>query len=503
MVRKNKIQEQILRDILLKMNYDSSKTLNENIEEQSVIGAPNSGVFGPTGPHTEPDTSKDDDTIYPIPGYTTYYQPQVGVQPSKGVVPLIPNYFPNNNSVKLREQIALPSDFPGVLESMDEWKRKNPNKSWNYDYLTAEILSRLLPLGTVKSFQWEGKKYNNSILLSKSTDFLWVNNGYMSNDGQRYTSPNPKDYFTWWETVVDKWGTTIQVIGSVLIIIAVEFLTWGGATPFAIRLLLEVVLELGLNIPISIAERSLGDPVGANLSIIFAFLPVLSPNTLRAMGLTGKVTRQLANELSEKVSKAGIKTSEDMAKFYDSLSETPNLQYIFVRVIKQNPEYLAKEIQGIVINTTKKQSYLKKIAFKNKDWWKEAGMQMSAGLTIILWKMMATTTYSEEQYNRMNLLVQSIIDNYSPEIAQEFVSNGIDNLEDMNIVIDSLSIDANTKEGKKRLKTAGNSISNLVKGAITPKEGFKELVQLTLDSLNTTLGGPLDFSDIETDPTIK
>ena len=34
MVRKNKIQEQILRDILLKMNYDSSKTLNENITEQ-------------------------------------------------------------------------------------------------------------------------------------------------------------------------------------------------------------------------------------------------------------------------------------------------------------------------------------------------------------------------------------------------------------------------------------------------------------------------------------
>jgi len=34
MVRKNKIQEQVLRDILLKMNYDSSKTLNENITEQ-------------------------------------------------------------------------------------------------------------------------------------------------------------------------------------------------------------------------------------------------------------------------------------------------------------------------------------------------------------------------------------------------------------------------------------------------------------------------------------
>ena len=37
MVRKNKIQEQILRDILLKMNYDSSKTLNENVTEQESI----------------------------------------------------------------------------------------------------------------------------------------------------------------------------------------------------------------------------------------------------------------------------------------------------------------------------------------------------------------------------------------------------------------------------------------------------------------------------------
>ena len=40
MVRKNKIQEQILRDILLKMNYDSSKTLNENITEQSFKYTP-------------------------------------------------------------------------------------------------------------------------------------------------------------------------------------------------------------------------------------------------------------------------------------------------------------------------------------------------------------------------------------------------------------------------------------------------------------------------------
>ena len=34
MVNKDNIQEQILKDMLLKMNYDSSKTLNENIQEQ-------------------------------------------------------------------------------------------------------------------------------------------------------------------------------------------------------------------------------------------------------------------------------------------------------------------------------------------------------------------------------------------------------------------------------------------------------------------------------------
>ena len=33
--------EQILKDILLKMNYDSSKTLNENIEEQNIMMRPN------------------------------------------------------------------------------------------------------------------------------------------------------------------------------------------------------------------------------------------------------------------------------------------------------------------------------------------------------------------------------------------------------------------------------------------------------------------------------
>jgi hypothetical protein len=41
MVNKDNIQEQILKDILLKMNYDSSKTLNENIQEQQQYNIPN------------------------------------------------------------------------------------------------------------------------------------------------------------------------------------------------------------------------------------------------------------------------------------------------------------------------------------------------------------------------------------------------------------------------------------------------------------------------------
>ena len=486
--------EQLLKDILLKMSYDLSKTLTENVELQTLKEEPNKGI-------------SDDEDIYPIPGYITQYQPSGGVPPDNGSLKPVANYFPDNGTIKMREEIALPSDFSGALEYIKKWREKNPGKNLTFQDLTAEVLNRLIPLGTVRSFTDKGNRYGGSIFLGKSTDYKWVFNGYRTQNGTFYEAPNPRDFMSWWEKTVQDWGTAIQIIGSILIIIAVEFFTAGTATPLVLKILLEIGLELALNIPISIAERSLGDPVGANLSIAFSFLPVLSPGLLRSMGITGKITREMAAELSEKVSKAGIKTSEDMAKFYDSLKKGADdvrgeqLQYVFSRVIKQNPDLLAKEIQEIVLKTTKDADFLKKILFKDRDWWKEAGMQVSVAFTIIAWKILGTTTFSEEQYKRMNLLVDSIIQNYNYETAQQFISSGVDNPDDLKTVVDSLSgnIDPNTREGKKALKVASKTFSGMVNDSIKPRESFKLLISTKMDSVERYENLPIPEFDLDDD----
>jgi len=487
--------EQILRDILLKMSYDLSKTLSENVKVQNLTEQPNKGIT--------------DEDIYPIPGYITQYQPSGGVPPNNGSLRPVANYFPDNGSLKMRESIAVPSDYPYAVEYIQKWREANPNHDIFFQDLTAEVLNRLLPLGTVSSFTDKGKKYGTSILLNKETEYKWVFNGYRSKDGTFYEAPNPEDFMSWWEKTVKEWGTTIQIIGSILIIIAVEFFTAGTATPLVLKILLEIGLELALNIPISIAERSLGDPVAANLSIVFSFLPVLSPGLLRSMGLAGKLTKEMAAELSERVSKAGIKNADDMARFYDSLKNEPNgeaLQYAFSRVIKQNPELIAKDIQQIVKQTTKSQKFLKKLAFKDRDWWKELGMQGGTALTIVIWKIFNTTTFSQEQYKRMNLLVQSIVDNYGYETAQEFVSNGIDNPDDMKTVIDSLSsgIDTNTREGKKIVQKASKTFSGMVGDSIKQRPAFHLLVRAKSDSIKAYDNLPTPtFDDFSQDDMFK
>jgi len=241
----------------------------------------------------------------------------------------------------------------------------------------------------------------------------------------------------------------------------------------------------------------------------FSFLPVLSPGLLRSMGLAGKLTKEMAAELSERVSKAGIKNADDMARFYDSLKNEPNgeaLQYAFSRVIKQNPELIAKDIQQIVKQTTKSQKFLKKLAFKDRDWWKELGMQGGTALTIVIWKIFNTTTFSQEQYKRMNLLVQSIVDNYGYETAQEFVSNGIDNPDDMKTVIDSLSsgIDTNTREGKKIVQKASKTFSGMVGDSIKHRPAFHLLVRAKSDSIKAYDNLPTPtFDDFSQDDMFK
>jgi len=111
--------QEILRDILLKMNYDSSKTLSENkilILEQNTFYYDNSGNLKGGGPIQIPSNVRRASTLYPnlTPSqYPKKIQPSLGSigtqQTSKPIQ--IPQLNTNSEYQKLLNNYGLPSDL--------------------------------------------------------------------------------------------------------------------------------------------------------------------------------------------------------------------------------------------------------------------------------------------------------------------------------------------------------------------------------------------------------
>lgn len=474
--------EKILNDIILKMSYDPSKTLSENVKNITVS--------------TITEQKEASANVYAIPGYTTYYGPTVGAYPRPNTSSFY--YFPDGeNNITFWDSIPLPTDF-GTYEKSNEIVR-NWNESGNppkFDEITAENLGKIIQIGDVRNFRNpnDGKTYHARIRANKDTNGHWVFVGYISNDGTAYVQPNPDDYKSWWEKFVEEWGTTFQIIAGIIAIIAIEYFTAGLGTSLAMRIALEIGAELLINIPVSIAERSLGDDAAANLSIAFSFLPLLNAGVLRSIGIMKQVPKEVAESLSNKMAKKTITSGEDLAKFYDEL-EDPFEKYVFSRVIKQ-PAVVSQGIESTIKNALKDGKFnkdvLKRLAFKDRDWWKEAGLQFSTAMALVIGKSMTTHTYTEQEFERMNSLVAEIVKSYGDEAAQTFTSYSIENPQDTIKVVNALTItDTTSREGKQTLKEASEILSNGIN--IKFKESWKLLNRARLDSIKNAENITVEF----------
>ena len=253
-------------------------------------------------------------------------------------------------------------------------------------------------MGTVKSFtsSIDNKKYKTWIGTNKK-DFKgkWVFLGYYTQDGLPYKNPNPDEYKSQWEKFVEIYGTSFQIGASLVALVAIEYFTAGIGTSLATRLTLEILAELAINIPVSIAERKLGDPAAANLSIIFSFLPLINPKLGRALiGADLKLSESIANKLA----KHKITNGTDMAKIYDEILTEPE-KYLFSKVMKLEPQIIEDAInlsmKEILSDGKFNKKMLEKLLWKDRDWWKEGGLQFSAAMVFMIGKSLTTHTFSE------------------------------------------------------------------------------------------------------------
>jgi hypothetical protein len=435
----NEKQLELLNEIKVKMFYDPRKTLSE----QSVVGAPDAGVTNSSKPSVDIEKSLgkewEDTEIYPIPGYKPF------------VIPKINNPEGGYGYMYLPEESEDTISYIRFVSCEDFQKGEFCNR---YS-INTENLQKIYPPGAIKSFEISTKKYIATIGWDPQRGLVFL--GYrVRGTSDYYVSPNPEDFKTDWEKWFDKYGTVFQIVGSVVALAAISYFTGGMALPVAYRLGLEILVEAAINIPVALYEYKKGNEASGNLSLMFSLLPLIQLPPLKG------ISKETLESISQKLSQTTIESGSDVAKFYDeALTETE--KYAFSRVMKQDPYYLKKMLDKEVYNLIKLKSadknFLKKILFKNQNWWKELGLQFPAAIALVLSKNVFGEDVSEVEKQKLERFLISFLEKHGQEYLEKGVEEIIDN-EELALGIAEALVGGNTATANSLLISSIDTTSH-------------------------------------------
>jgi len=357
-------QLEMLNEIRVKMFYDPKKTLSEQ----------NSNF----------DFEKDFEgtEIFPIPGYKAFPIPKIN-DPEGGYAYF---YLPIESENTI-EKFLFP-ECKDFVTGVDFCSKYN---------LTTEDIQRVVPRNTVKQFVIGDDLYRATIGYRVSKREL-VFAGYVNANNEFYKTPNPDDFKNAWEKFLDDYGTGFQIAGSLLALAVVSYFTGGMGLPLAYRLGLEILVELAVNVPVALYDYKKGNTASGNLSLLFSLLPLIQLPALQG------VSKETLESISQKLAQVNIETGADLAKFYDDkLNEIE--KYAFSRVMKQNPnalkELVDNRLKSIILEATKDTSYLKRILFKDRNWWKNLGVQFPAVMAGVFAKKYLGDDFTETELERI------------------------------------------------------------------------------------------------------
>jgi hypothetical protein len=275
------------------------------------------------------------------------------------------NYFvvktPNSSVTKGGTDLILPKvSVDGTKTTYSTYQHPlNPDgifKNWvgtQWDsYIPSQKhLEDVLPNGTLRSFTIGGIQYIAQLKLvnekTLSFQFLW----YFDKDNNPY---NPNDYIqekevpeeyqydgSWWAI----WGQWTLTVGSIL---AATFI------PGAQGLWISIGLDLVAAADLAIREK---DNVGAGISVVLAFVPVIGQEILgigKAVGagrfsetsMNPKKIQKLAKEFAQ------VETQEQAVNLINNL---PPSERLFVRtLLKEDPNKIGKLIEREIYKVANK-----------------------------------------------------------------------------------------------------------------------------------------------------
>jgi len=424
---------EILNEIKVKMYYDTSITLNENIqkqtakvkvelpdyqdysskkiEEQNLLGG-DTRIEDPVLPPKDPlQQAIEDMNIFPIPGYTPFITPKIGKEGGYGWM-----YIPNNATNLKKFVFVNCADFGNGRWC--DWEGEDVSTNFFKGTLDInEKLTQIYPQGSLRQFSVGDITYN---ICAERKDAAIYNLGFFehgSKCSRPYVSPDPEDYKNAFEKFLDEHEMLYQVVGSIIIILGIEFFGAKLSISVGWRILLEILGELGLNIPVIQYDLKKGNEAQASLNLVFCLLPLIRP------GMSSS-TKKAAREIGEKLGKKSITTSEELVEFY-AKELTTEEQYIFSRVLQQNPEVLAKQmdetLKTLLQQAAKNPDIIRPILFRHKNWWKEAGAQGFAAFGLSILKELYFPDFSDDEKKRMTEFLMEIEQEMDDYKKDEFV----------------------------------------------------------------------------------
>lgn len=415
----------LLNEVLLKMKYDLSKTLSENILEQGSA----------------------DININRINQQQLQQAPEAETKKLKpGEVKLeneylqVPGHFPI--ATPFNGYIYIPNESVYSLFTGNE----NLTKLYNFTNVqkkpTEEQFKSVIKQGTLKTFTTPtGEKYWFIPLLGKEFGDLKYG-GYRTTTGLTYKSPEVVDTRTKWQTFIDEHGLVVQLVGSLLIAVIGTIATEGLGAPQSWALFFEILGEIGLNVPIALRELEKGENLGATMSFLFAALPLI-----KGVAGLGKISDDMAKTLSEKLANANIKTEQELQSFIKTLNADEKLAMNIV--LKQDPQNLVKitkeTLNNEILNFIKvnRKDLLGKLPLTSREWAKSLGVDLITILPLMAYKIKFGEGLKPEEARKLNGFILS----FPKESQAEVVTQMVDNPELIEQAIE------NPEETKKYIQT--------------------------------------------------
>jgi hypothetical protein len=362
-----------LESILLKMKYDSKKTLSENkaaVEEQINIGFNPALTMRPYVPDLTP--PEFDPTEYPnyckypdmavdvdetealgFQGYCRYARPEQKVNKSDKVG----IWIPQEATIEFWSPESWKTTSNYIAE---KWTGKHPwagKEKKSYRDKVFNNLRNIFPIDTVHSFKIPGDVEKYIPILTMNEDGTWYFKGYylggFGGPGPWYEEPEDSrnayekfaDNFSWWKQIIAFVGLAVVTRG-----LSSRF----GMTQ-AQAYITEVLFSLAMGGVVGVREFQKGQNVAGVLSFILAAVPAL-----RGIPAFRNVKPEVYNSLVDDLSKATLETSDDVTRFYTELAESGPLglekQRLFTQIFNGGDdltkELIEKSLKELVENPT-------------------------------------------------------------------------------------------------------------------------------------------------------